>query len=398
MNNLASGIPGSMPAPSITDTAVMKVFHDLEEIGPAWCKFEKTAICPVYQRFDWINSWMSHIGQPSKVSVFIVTAWQNDQLVALWPFGKRVQRGLSTLVWLGGEHSNFNFGLYNPDLLEQSQAPWLCTKVFEVLKKQSGCQCLSLNNNPASWQGFDNPLLKFSTGAATNDAFSLDLTPGFDTLYNQSSRKRVRKKRRWQERQLEELGGYTLSHVVEPNEGIHLMDIFAEQKRHRLQQQGIHNVFDDPGVVDFFNELTKKSAGSGTPLIEFYAVRYKGAVRAIYAGAAFGGQFSAYFNSFLEDELSSLSPGELLLGLLIEDRCDRNDRYFDLGVGDERYKHSWSSRRVPLFVIQEGITPGGKAITLARSKITAAKHHVRNSKKLWALAKKIRKHLYKKHA
>ena len=57
------------------------------------------------------------------------------------------------------------------------------------------------------------------------------------------------------------------------------------------------------------------------------------------------------YNSAYEPELSHLSPGQVLLGALIEKAIDRRLKVFDFLKGDEAYKYRLGSAKRPLYEI-----------------------------------------------
>ena len=138
-----------------------------------------------------------------------------------------------------------------------------------------------------------------------------------------------------------------------------MLAAFFAQKAERMQELGLANVFDEPGVRDFIAAAaTHVDPDTGTPAIELYAAYVGDSIVATFGGICSAGRFSGMFNSMTSGPLRGESPGELLLANVVRMACGRGLATFDLGVGEAGYKRSFCSEAQPLF---DAIVPVGMA-------------------------------------
>ncbi len=172
------------------------------------------------------------------------------------------------------------------------------------------------------------------------------------------------------------------------------MAVALEQLASRFSKSGIWNRFEDEGVPEFFAELAKNSLGTDEPALEIFGLEIDGKLRATFAGGVHHGQFSGCFISTANDEYAYVSPGEMIIFLVIEQCVERGYRVFDLGRGEERYKVSWCDRIIPMFETNIAFSKLGMSYSAyERGKLTL-KRIVRNNETLWEWAKKVRTRLY----
>ena len=112
------------------------------------------------------------------------------------------------------------------------------------------------------------------------------------------------------------------------------------------------------------------------------------------AGGIHQGQFSGCFISLANDEYSHISPGEMLIHLIIRDCVDRGLEVFDLGRGEERYKSSWCDTTITMFETNKALSSWGIGFAAYERGKLAIKRAIRNNETLWNIAKKIRARLY----
>lgn len=153
----------------------------------------------------------------------------------------------------------------------------------------------------------------------------------------------------------------------------------GKKERHELRRKrrryeasaGPVDVVSATGAGDAFDqfiECHRRSSGDKGSFMSSQMARFFGDLLALpgwQVDAMFGdrGQVAAaafsftdesgyyLYNSAYEPELSHLSPGQVLLGALIEQAIDRRLEVFDFLKGDEAYKHRLGSAKRPLYEI-----------------------------------------------
>lgn len=376
----------------------LKTWGDLKACQDDWLTLEANgAVGPAFQRYAWQSSWFETLGALKNAHPFILIAYQLDVPVMVLPFATICNKGVNRLVWAGGKHSNFNFGLFSKQITDrlhsEQQRAALEQAIVDVLAL-ANVDLVQLSANPDHWDGLPHVLTSKAIKAGMTPAFGLDLTPGFDALFEAKNRKRMRKKFRWQRRFLEsENHSWRLVETSDPSEFGPFLEAFYAQKSARFKALGIADIFAQTDTQAFVDSLKQSNAGSDNlaPTLHFYGLEVDDRLIATYAGGSQNGCFSAYFNSFDEDYLPRLSAGEMLLGEMIRHRCELGDRFFDLGMGDERYKHLWCDVRIDYFTHTRSQTFKGQIAGMGETILADLKRTVRSNDKLWAGYKKLRK-------
>jgi CelD/BcsL family acetyltransferase involved in cellulose biosynthesis len=72
------------------------------------------------------------------------------------------------------------------------------------------------------------------------------------------------------------------------------------------------------------------------------------------------GRFSALANSYdTDEEIARCSPGDILLRAVMRDLVERGFAYFDLGVGEARYKEAVCDETIALYDLVMPVTTRG---------------------------------------
>ncbi|MEM7302051.1 MAG: GNAT family N-acetyltransferase [Pseudomonadota bacterium] len=373
------------------------IHTDLTAIESVWRSFHKTGISTFYQCFDWNSEWVRSVGSLEGAVPQIAVGWQNDKPLFLLPMIIRKRGPFRLLCWIGDSHFNFKCGIYDPHFLSTAR-PDDIRSVFSHLKERlPPIDAIELCCQPLLIDGQANPLAVLNRQESPNHAFAMDLANTFDAVLAAHNGKKKRKKFRWQVRTLEENGGAKLICATTVTETNRILDAAFRQLKVRLNQRGIFNVFEDPGIESFIRASAENSFTTNERSMAFYGLEIDDEIRATFVGGMHGKHFSGCFNSMAMDEFTRVSPGEMLLYLMIEDLVKKGFTSLDLGRGEERYKSSWCNTIVPMF---ESFIPLRKrAIALSAyewSKV-ALKRGVRQNPMLWEQAKKVRKAVKRRH-
>ena len=372
----------------------LSTFDEFTPLESAWRALEDGGICTTYQRYDWVKGWAENVAPPAKIRPRLVLAMRGDEPLFVLPMGLRHRGPFVVCGWLGDSHSNFHMGLYSKYFVQNALPGDIRSIIQQVTKYLGHADILELCCQPVVWQGQTNPLTFLRWQESHNHAFALDLSEGFDAAINRKNGSRKRKKYRWQTNKLKDVGGAEL--VVADNEETanEILDVSYAQLGRRFDKAGIWNTFRDDGVETFFRELAISSLNKPEPELLLYGLKIDGKFRATFAGGIRQGQFSGCFISLADDEYAKISPGELIIFLVIQDCVKRGIQNFDLGRGEERYKTSWCDTTIAMFETNIALTKRAAAFSAyERGKITA-KRIVRNNRYLWDFAKRVRSRFY----
>ena len=328
---------------------IITTYSDLELSKPVWQQLYQSGICTFYQSYDWARCWLENVGARENVTPHIVVGWSNEQPLFLLALAIQKRGPFTIATWLGDSHSNFKTGIFDPAFLDRAR-PEDMRSIMQFIKQDlQGVDAIELCCQPISIDGKSNPMSYLRRQESPNNAFAMQLGDKFEDVLAAHNGKKKRKKFRWQTRTLEPHGGARLICANSPAETDRLLNAAFQQLHIRFEKFGILNVFSDPGTTDFFYQMAHKSLSKSEPDFLVYGLEIDGEIRATMAGGVHGRHFSGCFNSISDDEFTRVSPGELLLYLIIEDCVKRGFSSLDLGRGEERYKSSWCNNVVPMF-------------------------------------------------
>ena len=371
------------PSLPVAESALeIEVVTDLQAAEPTWRELVRNgALCTRYQHYAWMSAWHEHIGRRSGIEPFIVIG--RDALgraALLWPLGRRRVGPVSVARFMGGKHANFNLAIWRRDLVRAGAHATVRSVLDGIRQSPVSADLLILLNQPFEWEGQPNPLAVLRHQPSPSLAFRGALSEDFEALLRSRLGQETRKKLRQKERILAKHGTVSCRRAQSPDQIEAVLAAFFAQKAERMQELGLTNVFDEPGVRDFIEAAaTHIDPDTGTPAIELYAAyvelyaAYVGhSIVATFGGICSAGRFSGMFNSMTSGPLRGESPGELLLTNVVRMACERGLATFDLGVGEAGYKKSFCNEAQPLFdaIVSVGMA-GAAAAAVFRSQLYA---------------------------
>jgi CelD/BcsL family acetyltransferase involved in cellulose biosynthesis len=208
-------------------------------------------------------------------------------------------------------------------------------------------------------------------------------------LLSSSMRGRLRTK----ERKLQKLAGYRYFRSSNKAEVDRVLEAFFAQKATHFANQGIANVFAEPGIDEFVRASCLDGLERDQPLIELHALEADGEMLAILGGVADRWRFSSMFNSYTVTEHGRWSPGLILLTHLIAHCADRGIASFDLGAGHASYKEFFCKDSEMLFDTTIPCTMRGRVAAETFRAGRALKRRIKSTPWLWRMAQSMRKRL-----
>ena len=375
-------------------TLDVRITSDFDVLRDSWLALEIEGVFSLYQRFDWMKSWFERVGKPALFSPYLIELSLRGQPICILPMGTRNRGPFRVLTWLGDTHTNFHMGLYSPKFLKSAKPDDVRSLIDFVTSTVNDVDVLELCCQPVVWQGHTNPFTFLKWQESHNHAFALDLSSDFNAVLDRRNGPRKRKKFRWQTNKLKDVGGAKLITAETVEDVDRILNTAMTQMSQRFDRSGIWNRFEDIGVGDFFRDVAIAELGKETPALRLYGLEIDGALQATFSGGISQKQFSGCFISLTDGPYSKISPGELMIYLVIEDCVKRGLEVFDLGRGEERYKTSWCDVTIPMFDTAIALTKRGILFALYERSKATAKRIVRNNAALWNTAKKIRARVY----
>ena len=365
-------------------------FSKPEDLEGTWRQLQSMGTSCIYQNFDWVsiayatqergNTPLILLGEVDGTAQFIIA------LVIENAFPKIVR-------WPGNTHANICNGIFSPDYLENNTPEHTKKIVSAIRQAVPGIGMLRLGNQLPTLAGYPNPLLSLSHQPSVNVMYDMDLRDGMDAILDAGNGKRKRKLFRRQVRVANELGGFELFTPRTDEEIRTCLEDFYTQKAARFQQLGVRDVFAPAETRDFLYTLATAPERDGVKPLTFYELKVAGKTRALYGCSGFGDYCQAWVNSVTYDDFADLSPGEMVLYLMIEQLIEDGFTRFDLGVGTERYKKSWCKSHTTLLDVMQPLSLASWPIVMAIKLKTAMKARIRNSETIWPKVKKLRQRI-----
>lgn len=372
----------------------ISVYRTLSAAAGVWRSLEKDADGLPYQEFNWFEAWQTAVGQGLGIKPVLVVARENDRFAFALPLGLEKRSGCTVLTVLGQASNNQNIGLWSPEAYQATSGFAEIEEVLATVCKHVGADLAHLANIPTEWRGKTPPLLLKHRIQSPSPVYIGSIGDDFDALFQQSFGKRSGKTLLRKQRKLEAAGDFQILRAVNPEDIRRGLDAFIAQRIAREAQSGIPSGCTSPEKQKFLANLVglgpETDVDSGAPPMDVWILEAGGAIRATYLALWNRDRMISYSTSISQDELTSQSPGIVLLKGIIETACaDPDIHVLDLGLGDEFYKHAWSDPQEvnDCFL---AITPRGwLALTLLEAR-QGLKAMIRNSPPLWKAIRKLR--------
>jgi CelD/BcsL family acetyltransferase involved in cellulose biosynthesis len=376
-------------SPGVCRVARVDILHDFASAEPIWRQFETDGhLSTPYQRFDFLAAWQTHAGQAEGVQPLIAVAYDaGQQPLLLLPLVVGRENGLRVAGFPGGKHVTFNMPLWRRDFAERATRRDLDPVLKAIAGSADKVDVLVLMRQPQSWCGIANPLTQLPHQPSTNPCPVLTMVPGAapTDLVSNSMRKRLKTK----EAKYKGQPGYRYIHATTPAEVTRVLDMFFAVKPQRMAEQGLPDVFAEPGVEAFLREACAAPRAGGYA-IDIHALVCDEEVIAMYAGVADAHRFSMMFNTYTLSANAKYSPGLILMRSIVDHYAEQGITSLDLGVGEGDYKRMFCKDDEVIFDSYIPLTTRGRVGALGLSSVAQAKRMVKQSPALMNLAQRLR--------
>ena len=393
-DTLAGASPAEIAAEAFSEIArrlTVERHADARAIETEWRLLEATGAGTIFQRFDWVEAYVRNVAPHEGMEPAYLLGRLDGRPAFLLPLGIR-RHGLVRLAhWLGGSHSGYNFGLWSreaADLMPKLGRGGLRAKLREALRGVDGAV---LERIPLEQDGVPSPLAALASLPSPVMGYSVSLEGGMDEVITRTGGGARRRRARSKERRMADIAPVRHGILSDPAEAHEALKFFAEQKALRLAEQGLPNVFAEPGVMDFFHDLLDRSAGLREPLLQITTFDVGGKTRAVIGSGVHAGRVNLYILTYVHDEMLPHSPGQVLMYRHIEESCEAGRKVFDFGVGHELYKESWADTHIALCDGYAGFSIPGRLAVAAIFAKDGFKSVLRRNEKLWTMLKSLRK-------
>jgi CelD/BcsL family acetyltransferase involved in cellulose biosynthesis len=343
--NDAAALDSAAHLPATAHISLTTTLQGLLALEAGWRALEKNACTPtsVFQSFDWISAWCrTYCTGDAPQDLHIITGYDRDRLVFVWPLMVQRRMGLRVLCWLTEP-----FGQYGDVVCAQHECPRLwVANALRFLKRLKGIDMLRLRHVR------DDSTLKSVASKELVDAKLnerapyLDLTAfaseaDYENRYTGAQRKRRKKIRK----HLEEMGPVTFVRLPLGSESeAAITNALAEKNKWLAERGRINRVLGCPGHLTFLKTLSR-SVPQGLDMV---VTELRAGDRPVSWEISFryGSTHFAYITSHV-CALTDLSPGRLHFDHSQRDCLAAGIKTFDLMVPYDSHKESWSSGCMP---------------------------------------------------
>lgn len=387
--------PHGRPAPAGADAptriADVEVIDTMAAAEAAWRELEtgENWATP-FQRFDVLAAWQEHIGAAEGFRPYIVVARDAARRpLLLLPLAMRREHGVRCAYFMGGKHATFNAPVMRRAFAAAMTRADLDTLLAALRTHPSRVDLMVLERQPERWHDLPNPLLLLPAQPSVNECPRLTIPPGAaPTAYIKNSLRRFLRNKK--ERKLQNLAGYRHLEAESDADIERILDAFFRIKPLRMAAQGLPDIFADAGVERFVRASCHARLASGQRAIALHALESDDDMLAIFAGMADGSRFSTMFGTYTMTENARFSPGMVLTRNMIDHYAALGYASFDLGIGDDGYKHSFCKEDEPLFDVFVGLSSRGAAAAAVWSRLAQAKRWIKQSPALRAWIGRLR--------
>ncbi|MGA9522793.1 MAG: GNAT family N-acetyltransferase [Myxococcaceae bacterium] len=307
--------------------------EELEALRPAWLElWQQDTRATAFMHPDWVLPWCRHFGR-DRIEAFSV--WRGNRLVGLAPMEIWPEENGRLLKLLGSGIS---------DQLDVLTAPEYDAEVREALVAQ-------FQQSAGSWDlCLLEPLGDQSLWAGDGRSRRIDVSPALElpshveelsSVVPPHLLSNVRAARRRLERTAP-----LRSATATPREVDGWMSALFELHRARWRQRGEGGVLEEPSVLAFHRDISRRLADAG--VLRLHALFHGERLFAVLYAFAAHGRVHYYLSGF-DPAYEKSSPGSLIVAAALEEAIARGDRVFDFLRGGEPYKYAWGARDRPLW-------------------------------------------------
>lgn len=324
--------------------ATMSVYTSLAAAESVWRRAVDHCACFLFQTFEWNATWRETVGRTEIVSEHIVhVAAADGRTLLILPLAIAERRGLRVLRFLGHSVSGYNAPLIDRDFAGSVEAADFKRLWRSVRALIPQIDLVWLVRMPKTIDGVRNPMLELSGVQHTDDAYAAMLPGSFKEFTAGRSAQFFAQIRRHR-RRLEKRGSVD---ICFPADGAQRIEIVRALARQRAPQDQVpDHAWQQRATQEFYERLTNCQLQAGNILVA--CLRVGDQVAAALWGAIFGQRCYFLVPSYAE-EWRKFSAGRILTEEVLQ-RCISQGgiRIFDLTVGNEHYRHTWSDHSLSL--------------------------------------------------
>jgi len=362
---------------------------DLASIEKDWRGFEERADCTVFQTFDWLSTWLRHIGVREGMSPAIVIGRHQGAILFVMPFAHDAKA--RKIGWLGNSLCNYNGPLLAGDFsrcVGPAQFVQVWKQVRALLQSSVGHDLIDLEKMPETIGEQANPFCTLRLTPHVNNAYLTALVGDWETYYAAKRSSATRRKDRKKQRSIAEYGEVRFSTAANRDEIVRTLDALIEEKTVSYAKLGVDNMFERPGYRDFFLDIA--TGAQSAHLTNLSRLDVGAEIAAANFGLVFRGTYIYLIAGYNDGELGRFGPGSLQLLEMFQYAMGRGLKMFDFTIGDEPYKRDWYDVEMRLYDYASPATLRGWVAFIPAQAMRRLKRRVRQNPAIWSMVRKAR--------
>jgi CelD/BcsL family acetyltransferase involved in cellulose biosynthesis/dTDP-4-amino-4,6-dideoxygalactose transaminase len=314
--------------------------ESIKTIKFQWGSFlEKSNFLPVYQTPTWIYTWLKFLGHRHKL--FILTLWNGNELVALYPLGLKRTLFVKKLEFIGRDD-----GDYLDFIVDNSHKEKCIESFLSFLRKKKKewnlCDLKDFAGESQNYKFLYELLKKEGWKVVLHDTWScpyLEIDGDWNGFLKRHGRKfqyNIKRERR----QLENLGNLEFKKIQSQEELEHYLPQVFEVHKRRWKGYYISSKFSTPQGQKFYTEIAKNYLSKGMLRLDLLLLDEK--VIAFSYSFQWNGRYF-YYTPGYDPDYARYSPGTVLLIYILEDAFKSGLKEFDFSKGELQYKSHWAT-------------------------------------------------------
>ena len=300
-----------------------------KELAKEWKELEKDSNISIFQTYDWNIHWQENCN--NNFENIILLYYKKNKLISILPLILYKRYFLKILSWSGFPFSDYNQPLIrNNYTLEKLDFKFL----ISTLSKKYRFDVIHLINNTNN-QIFDLRSYK------SNKAYKLIFKNhnSCDLIIN-----KFKKKINYEENRLKNKFNYKIYLNPSNNKKFEILNFFVEKKMEQLNRTNAWNYLKIKKFKDYIFKLEKFDQSK----ISFSCIEVNGKIISSHIGYTLNKNYYYIFPAY-DYSYKKFSPGNILLFKLIEICKTKNFIDFDLTIGEENYKKSFTNYEIDLY-------------------------------------------------
>ena len=341
-----------------------------------------------FQAFDWLHTWQTQLGQRQGWQVCLFELSDAQDRTLLWlPLGLHRRRGMCELSFLGGEITDYNAPLIAPGFARELTPVAFAALWQAILKLAGRVDVVRFRRMPAHIEQLPNPFIGLAGMQPTEQAHAAMLPETYAEFQKSRSAKMFADTRR-QLRRLQETGAVRLVRDATGAERTEVINGMARQKARRWIETGGHDLFLQPGYLDFYQHLAEHGLQGGA--VQVSALYVDQHLVATHWGIRYDQRCYWLMPGYEDGEWRRYSVGRILMDAILQQCIEEQMRVFDLTVGDEAYKLQWADHTLALYAGEQGLSWRGKILLALEHAYANLRARARDNQQLRNLVRRLR--------